>query len=577
MNIAKSVFEAIDVAFNRKQNEVFVFENQKWKINNYTCIEEILTSEYSDVVQKKYEALSPELQTIIKKTSSIGYIFNSNTLKNVFNIKNSKKVLKEIERLSMLLYYTDSVKLEGRFDSEDVQHQIEGMIDFDQLAEWCELLGDYYELRAKNYPYISIERCNAKEKCILYFTKSQNIDKLIFNYVTLIYLKFYLSQYKSAIDITTKLLLLTEKLQQYKQIHCYCYYLLAVINKAIANYPLAITNLEKYIELSNTESLESKALKAELLYDIGDTPKAYSILKGLYKSKEYIYDPNLLVNIVSMLSSIEETMGIKKYIPHFNEAMAIASENKLDIHYYRLLRKANMVHMGENAIMLMNEAKKYFIKNNMLTELIMVMHNIGTEALFYGNTYKYACVNLESARETACKIGFSQLCYIDNSLAIYAILQGEYSKAMDILNKLLNYYQEDFTLLAIYLNKATCLRAMGFHEEAYIYLNKAVQINEKQENKFPFFAAQIILHKAFLFLEKGQFHHASINIIEYIHRDYDDRDANTISAKIVLNRICSMYKLDKPKELKGFSDDYDDVARRMADNHLVLCELMFWE
>ncbi len=28
MNIAKSVFEAIDVAFNRKQNEVFIFENQ---------------------------------------------------------------------------------------------------------------------------------------------------------------------------------------------------------------------------------------------------------------------------------------------------------------------------------------------------------------------------------------------------------------------------------------------------------------------------------------------------------------------------------------------------------------------
>ena len=29
MNIAKSVFEAIDIAFNRKQNEVFVFENQE--------------------------------------------------------------------------------------------------------------------------------------------------------------------------------------------------------------------------------------------------------------------------------------------------------------------------------------------------------------------------------------------------------------------------------------------------------------------------------------------------------------------------------------------------------------------
>lgn len=560
-----------------KYYDVFVFENQQWKINNNECIEEILTSEYSDVVQKKYEALSPELQTIIMKTSSIGYIFNSNTLKDVFNVKNSKKVLEEIERLSMLLYYTDSAKQEGRFDSEDVQRQIQGMIGSEQLAEWCELLGNYYELRAKKYPYISIERCIAKEKCILYFEKSNNTDKLVFHYITLISLRFYLSQYKSAIDITTKLLLLTEKLLQYKQIHSYCYYMLAVINKAIANYPIAITNLDKYIELSNTESPESNALKAELLYDIGDTPKAYSILKDLYKSKEYIYDPSLLVNIVSMLSSIEETMGIKKYISHFNEALAIASENKLDIHYYRLLRKANMVHLGENAIMLMNEAKKFFIKNNMLTELIMVKHNIGTEALFYENTYKYACANLESAREIACRIGFSQLCYIDNSLALYAILQGKYSKAIEILNGLLEYYQEDFTLLTVYLNKATCLRTMGLYEDACSCINNAVKTNEKEENKFPFFSAQITLHKAFLCLEKGQIDSAFINIVEYLQRDYDDRDVNTISAKIVLNKMCDMYKLDKPKELNGFSDDYDDVARRMADNHLVLCELMFWE
>lgn len=560
-----------------KYYDVFVFENQQWKINNNECIEEILTSEYSDVVQKKYEALSPELQTIIMKTSSIGYIFNSNTLKDVFNVKNAKRVLEEIERLSTLLYYTDSAKQEGWFDSEDVQRQIEGMIAPEQLAEWCELLGNYYESRAKKYPYISIERCNSKEKCILYFEKSHNIDKLIFHYITLISLKFYLSQYKSAIEIASKLLLLTEKMVQYKQIHSYCYYMLAIINKTITNYPAAIADLDKYIELSNAESPKSNALRAELLYDIGDMPKAYSILKALYENKEHIYDPSLLVNVVSMLSSIEETMGIKNYIFHFNEALDIASKNKLDIDYYRLLRKASMVHMGENAIMLMNEAKKYFAENNMLTELIMVRHNIGTEALFYENTYKYACTNLESARETACRIGFSQLCYIDNSLAIYAILQGKYSKAIEILNGLLDYYQEDFTLLAVHLNKATCLRAMGFHDEACNCLNKAVQINEKQENRFPFFSAQIILHKAFLYLEKGQFDRASMNIIEYIQRDYDDRDVNTISAKIVLNKICSMYKLDKPKELKGFSDDYDEVARRMAENHLVLCELMFWE
>lgn len=560
-----------------KYFNLFVFEQGQWKINNYEAITEILSSEYSDIVKKKYEALSPELRIIIKKTSAIGYIFDSNTLKNVFNINNSKNVLDKIEKLSMLLFYTDSLKQMGQFDSEYVQKQIESLIEPEQLTEWCELLGDYYESTAKISPYISLERCSLEEKCIFYFTKSNNTDKVVFHYLSLIPLKFNLSQYKSAESIVNKLISVTDELDQYKHIYNYCYYMLAVIDKSITEYTTALNNLNRYINLSNTRSLKIKALKAELLYDIGNITEAYYILHEMYADKISICDPNLLVNIISMLSSIEETMGINTYIAHFNEALTIANKNKLYADYYRLLRKANMAHIGENAIMMMNEAKKFFIKNNMINELIMVQHNIGTEALFYVNTYKYALSNLKAAHKTACEIGFSQLCYIENSLAIFDIFDGQYSNAIDILNGLLNYEQEDFTMLAIYINKATCLKAMNLNNEAYENLEKAINLNKKDGNNFPFYSAQITLFNAFANLEKGEIQHACGNLIEYLQRKYDDRDVNTIAAKIVLNEICEKYNLAKPQELCGFSTNYDEISRKISKNHLVICELMFWE
>ena len=556
---------------------ILFVENNTWHFNKKANIEEILKEQYSDIVKKKYEALAPELQTAIKQTSTIGYVFQEKTLKEVFDIKNAQTALKQIELLTELLYFTDSEMENGKFDSEAVQLQIEDMISPDMLIVWCRALAEYYENKIKSTSLTSLERCALKEKSVVYYTKANNIEKMIFHYLTIIPLKFSLSQYNSALEMSKKLANITDGNSQYKWVYNYCFYMMAMINKSLTNYTEALSNLNTYILLIEKETTETTELKAELLYDIGDTTAAYGILKTLYKKINKIDDPNLKVSIISMLSSIEETVNKRVYIKHYNEALSIAKKHELHKEYYKLLRKANLAHSGENGIMLMQTAEKYFSCNNTKSELIMVQHNIGTEELFYETSHEFALEKLNSAYKMAQEIGFSQLTYISNSLAMHSILTNGYKSAVSILDHSLTFQHEDFTVITLLLNKATCLRNLELYDDALHCIKKAEKLNSKKENNFPFFTAQIIAQLAYLYLETKDYNNAFLLLQKYIDQDLDNRDTNVISAMIVLKELCKVQKFDYPPVIADFSDDYDSIAKRMADNHLVLCELMFWE
>ena len=560
-----------------KYYNVLIFKNGSWMVEPSTHYEEILKEKYSEIVQKKYETLDPKLQTIIKQTSSIGYIFQRSTLKDVFNVQNAKTVLKKIELLTELLFYTDLEMENGRFYSESVQIQIEEMIEPSDLNVWCEALAEYYEEKLTKTAPISLERANLKEKCIIYYSKINNITKMILHYFSLIQLKYLLCQYNSAIKISEKLATITKEYLEYKEIYGYCFYMLAIINRSLANYTEALRNLNKYTEIIERDTDEIKTLKAELLYGVGNTSSAYDILKSLYNDCRFIDDPILKIRIVSMLSSIEETINNNQYVKHFNEAIELARNNNLPKEYYRLLRKANMTHSGENGITLMRTAEKYFATHKMICELAMVRHNIGTESLFHESTYKYAYNRLNLAYQTATNIGLSQLEYILNSLAIYHILEHEYESAIIIFDHLLGFQQDDFSLLALLLNKTTCLRKQGALPKANLCLSEAQKLNSKAGNQFPYFSAQIIMQRVYFNIATTKYYDAYLALLEYFQLDFEDRTENVISAKIILRELCIIKGLQFPQIISEFSEDYDDITKRIAEEHLVLCELMFWE
>lgn len=85
------------------------------------------------------------------------------------------------------------------------------------------------------------------------------------------------------------------------------------------------------------------------------------------------------------------------------------------------------------------------------------------------------------------------------------------------------------------------------------------------------------MQEAYMCIQMNEAQHAKEKIINYINKKYDDRSVNIISAKLVLKSLCDCFDLKPPKILRNFADDCDEISKKMADNYLVLCDLMFWE
>lgn len=564
---------------NLKFYNALALQGGKWRFSKGANIDELLRENFSDIVRKKYESLTPELQTIIKQTSTLGYIFKKKDLSEVFDVDNATIVLKQIEILTELLYFTDAKLENGKFDSIQVQEQIEKKIDSEKHREWCLALAQYYESKIQHCSRASTEMYTYKEKCILYYEKANDISKLIYHYVSLVPLLCRLNLYNSALNVSEKLREITEGYSEYKHFYDYSFYLLSQINKCLLNYTAAMDNLKKYMGHTGAgkHNSEINYLYAELLYGTGNTPEAYNLLKFLYKNIAIIDDPFLKYNIVSLLSSVEETMNNQRYIRHYNESLVLCTQYRMVSNYYKQLRKANLAHEGEHAILLMKKGEEYFQKCNDVIELIMIKHNIGTECLFYENTYRNAVTELKCAYNMACRYGFNQLSYIINSLAILDILEERYESAIEKLNKLMKIEQEDFTLLALYINKATSLLKLGMIDEVIELLDKASKINLKSKNQIPFFTSQIVLLKSYVYLAQYKQKGAYDKLCQYFNYGLLDRSTGILSAKIVLTSICNKYHYSYPAKLTSISDTCDAIALKMSYNHLVLCDLMFWE
>lgn len=68
-----------------------------------------------------------------------------------------------------------------------------------------------------------------------------------------------------------------------------------------------------------------------------------------------------------------------------------------------------------------------------------------------------------------------------------------------------------------------------------------------------------------------------MTLLDYLNHSYDDRVENTVAVKLVLSKLCKEKDFLVPSELSGFAGDSHYISHVLADSHLVLCELMFWE
>lgn len=558
---------------------ILYFGSEGWVFQSTVDVESIVKENFSEMVKKRYDSLEPAHQLIIKKTSLLGYVFEKTDLKNAFNIDNATIVLKSIETLTKLLHFTDITLERGKFESKRVQVQIENMIEPANYEIWCLALAEYYESKIKGTAYMGVERYNLKKKCIMYYKNTNKNERLIFHYITLIPIALSFNQFQYAIDLAMELKTVTENSKEYKHFYNYSYFILFNIYRKMSEYQKSLIFCKQYAKLEKCNMFVNELgyCYAELLYGIGKIPEAYAQLKKLNKEIHNIDDLQLRLNVVSMLSSVEQTLGKKNYIKHFNQALSFSKKTHLENEYYKLLRKANLAHDGFHAISFMKTANEYFNNQNNVLEKIMVNHNIGTECLFYEDTFDTSIKYLKIAYETACEYGYSLLTYIINSLAIYDILMGNYNNALEKIDRLLQMQYEDFTMLTLYLNKTTCLRMLEQWQQAEFYLKKAEEINNKKQNKIPFFKVQIILQKAYIQLHNKNIIEAIRLLEKYMEYSYDDRVTNIVAARIVLENLYKTNNLEIKSKFLSTNGNIDSISIKMAKNHLVICELFFWE
>ena len=66
-------------------------------------------------------------------------------------------------------------------------------------------------------------------------------------------------------------------------------------------------------------------------------------------------------------------------------------------------------------------------------------------------------------------------------------------------------------------------------------------------------------------------------LCQYFNFGFLDRSTGILSAKIVMTSLCNKYHYPFPVSLTSLSNNCDAIAKQMANNSLVICDLMFWE
>ena len=335
------------------------------------------------------------------------------------------------------------------------------------------------------------------------------------------------------------------------------------------------------VNLPNNEAIYADYCEALMLYDYDQTNKAYNMIRKCYdlltcidmKDKKSV---RLKVQVTSLLCSIEETLLISASSDHFNEAAALAKRNNHPDLYYSLLRRCGIVYSRDICIQLLRSAARYFCKKNKI-EYAMTLHNLGEEQIFCDDRTN-SLKNLKKSFDIFLKNGHNGIVCVRNGLSIHtAIFTQHYEKSLDYIYDFATNYNEDFLVLTIYYNIITFLRKMGRMSEAKKFLKDFKEINNRSENRYPYFTRFLYAQEGYFALEKNQFQKAWECFDSFFHHEYIDRVEYTLSVAITMAEISQKLERKLPPDVKDASNTSCKLAKFLSKERLIFCEVLFWE
>lgn len=562
-----------------KRRQVFVrSKDNSWKLFEFNT--EILSRRMVRVVQERYEKLDDNLKEAIKKASIIGKEFDSKTLENPLKVVRAQQLLIQIEDVSQLIYKTLPDYSLYCFENDEAYLSIDSYIKEEDRKIWNRAIAGYFANEIQN-EYAKSDEQKIDEllrKTGYYFKKAEDYKDSLSYQMKLISRCFANANYSQVVR-------LVKEIKSYPKD-----YLTNEIRKIILIYSIESYEVlckfenafNEYHEFEKCCQVRSDVLswgiikKAFYYYYNNDTPKAYHTLLFIKDMKDPCTEKNakLYIEAYSMLSAFGETLGHEEYVQHYNYALSLAKKFRLADSYYRLLRKANAVHVEEAGIHMMLKAYEYFRDKNKHM-YAMTAHNIGTQYALILNgseSLKY----LREAEQLFKESGSAGLLPTLNSIAVYYLLiEHHFEKALTILKELNT--SDDFQQLALLNNIATCKRKLGYLDETGKLIAEITNINHKSANQFRWYEECLILQNAYLCKAQNKYEEALGHFSYYMEQGFGILKANKVS--VIKNIVYLSGLLAKPlsHEVETVKNAYDRCGQAFYEHDLMVSDLMFWE
>lgn len=548
--------------------------------------EKILFNKTKEYIINRFNRLNKELQTIVKGSSVLGMEFHSQLLQTPLNLKNVDSYLCEIERRSHLIY--KKVDSSYCFYNKETYLSIKSIISSEEYNTWCMLLAQYYYLEAEKniLKKNNVASCNLYLSSAYYYAEILEYEASAIIYYKTVILMISFMQYEHALLIIKQLEDANGKL--YTVLPNVLRENLIILKASCLfstfNFREAATEYKKFMVSPNISTLEYQKIYCQYaicLYNIGQTAQSYQILIQLYEeipNKEpTIENVELLVNILSNLSSIEETLQLRDCTCHFNLALQYAHKYKLTDIYYSLLRKSFIVHSGINYMQMLEVAKIYYKENGVKKDYAMVIHNLASFHLLYGDMDNVKTNCLEAIKIFQ-EIGSDGIHYTYNCMGMYYCMLGDFLKALKYLRLAFKKRYEAFSQIVILLNQITTHIKIGNHlcaNQIMKYIESLWLYDEAETLRILKPYHYIIKANLLEKLENNQ--EAYKNYLNYFECE-DERDSyRFIFASNKFYKLCCNSNFTFPTELKPYLKSDNETATRLINLDILPVHLMFAE
>ena len=346
----------------------------------------------------------------------------------------------------------------------------------------------------------------------------------------------------------------------------------------------AAEEYKRYIEISNLDTLEYQrnlCRQAICLYSTGQTEQPYQMLAKLYNemSVKKITKDNVevFVNVLSNLSSIEETLRLEDCSIHFNLALSYAHDYNLTELYYSLLRKSFIVHSGINYMQMLETAKNYYKKNGALKDYAMTIHNQASFYLLNGEVDKVE-INCQEAIEIFTEMGSDAVHYTYNCMGMYYCIIGNYHEALGYFRLAYKERYELFSKIVVLLNQTTTHIKLGNYACANQIMKHIECLwTDDEAETFRILKPYHYIIRAELYQKMTNMQEAYKSFMNYFECEDEINDYRFIFAANKFYQLCCNTNRAFPTELKTALKSGNAIAARLLDFDLLPVHLMFAE